>query len=232
VAQVLERLPADLVWQGSRLAQTPGSTLPTGFATLDAELPGGGWPAGALIELLTEHPGVGEISLLLPLMQRACAERWIAWIAPPLLPYAPALSAAGVPLQRLLLIQPASAAETLWATRQAAASGSCALVLTWPARLDTAALRRLQLAAEESATPLFLFRAHSAARHASPAALRLLLSPTAEGLQIDILKRRGPPAARAVQLAWRRDRPAASRDDASRSEAESAGSAPYLALAG
>ena len=202
MAHVLERLPAGLVWQGSQLAPPPSTTLATGFATLDRALPGGGWPAGALIELLTERPGVGELALLLPLMQQMAAERWIAWIAPPLLPYAPALVSAGLPLQRLLLVQPASVAETLWAIRQATASGSCALVMAWPARLDTAALRRLQLAAEESATPLFLFRAFSTARQASPAPLRLGLSPTAQGLQIDILKRRGPPAARPIHLVW------------------------------
>lgn len=203
MAQGLECLPAGLVWQATQLAQASGNTLPTGFAALDAELPGGGWPAGAVIELLTEHPGVGEISLLLPLLRQLAGERWMAWIAPPLLPYAPALDAAGVALQRLLLIRPSTPAEALWATRQATASGSCALVMAWLARLDTAALRRLQLAAEQSATPLFLLRARSAARHASPAALRLALSPTADGLQVDILKRRGPPASGPIQLRWR-----------------------------
>ena len=34
----------------------------------DAELPGGGWPAGALIELLADRPGIGELSLPLPLL--------------------------------------------------------------------------------------------------------------------------------------------------------------------
>ncbi|MFT3758376.1 translesion DNA synthesis-associated protein ImuA [Thauera sp.] len=202
MAQLLENLPAGLVWQGAQLARPPGDSLPTGFPALDAELPGGGWPAGALIELLAEHPGVGELSLLLPLMRKAGAERWIACIAPPLLPYAPALATAGVPLQRLLLIQPGTAAEALWATRQATASGACALVLAWLAQPDTAALRRLQLAAEESATPLFLFRNRGMARHASPAPLRLALAPTAGGLRIDILKRRGPPASRPVLLRW------------------------------
>ena len=202
MAQGLECLPAGLVWQATQLAQAPGKTLPTGFAVLDAALPGGGWPAGAVIELLTTHPGVGEISLLLPLLRQLVDERWMAWIAPPLLPYAPALATAGVALQRLLLIQPSTPAEALWATRQATASGSCALVMAWLACLDTAALRRLQLAAEQSATPLFLLRALSAARHASPAVLRLALSPTADGLQIDILKRRGPPVAGPIQLRW------------------------------
>ncbi|WP_418646629.1 translesion DNA synthesis-associated protein ImuA [Thauera butanivorans] len=224
MAQLLENLPAGLVWQGSHLARPPGGILPTGFPVLDAELPGGGWPAGALIELLAEHPGVGELSLLLPLMRKAGAERWIACIAPPLLPYAPALAAAGVPLQRLLLIQPASAAEALWAARQATASGACALVLAWLARPDTAALRRLQLAAEESATPLFLFRTRDMARHASPAPLRLALAPTTGGLRIDILKRRGPPAARPVLLSW--------RDDTAATNDACAGTARRLALVG
>ena len=202
MAQGLECLPAGLVWQATQLAQAPGNTLPTGFAALDAALPGGGWPAGALIELLTEHPGVGEISLLLPLLRELADERWMALIAPPLLPYAPALEAAGVALQRLLLIRPSTPTEALWATRQASASSSCALVMAWLARLDTAALRRLQLAAEQGATPLFLLRARSAVRHASPALLRLALSPTLDGLQIDILTRRGPPAAGPIQLCW------------------------------
>ncbi|HRG72580.1 MAG TPA: SOS cell division inhibitor SulA, partial [Thauera aminoaromatica] len=60
---VLAGLPAGSVWQASRLAGAAGAVLPTGFSALDAELPGGGWPAGALIELLADRPGVGELSL-------------------------------------------------------------------------------------------------------------------------------------------------------------------------
>ena len=231
MAQVLERLPAGLVWQGSQLAQPPGTTLPSGFSALDAALPGGGWPAGALIELLAEHPGVGELSLLLPLMQHASPGRWIVWIAPPLQPFAPALAAAGVPLQRLLVVQPSSTAEALWATRQATASGSCSLVLAWCSRLDTAALRRLQLAAEESSTPLFLLRMRSTAQQASPAPLRLGLSPTAHGLQIDILKRRGPPASGPVQLVWQ-DGVLAERDAHTSSQPHVRPSVRHLTLVG
>ncbi|MBX3682927.1 MAG: SOS cell division inhibitor SulA, partial [Thauera sp.] len=65
---VLAGLPAGSVWHASRLAGAAGAVLPTGFSALDAELPGGGWPAGALIELLADRPGVGELSLLLPLL--------------------------------------------------------------------------------------------------------------------------------------------------------------------
>lgn len=200
-ADALAALPQQAaVWRASQLAAPCGQVLPTGFAALDAELPGGGWPAGALIELLCAHPGAGEISLLLPLMRRTPADRWLVWISPPLPPYGPALAAAGLPLGRLLLIQPGSAAETLWATRQAAASAACSAVLSWPSHVDGTALRRLQLGAESSGTPLFLLRPRAAHGQASPAALRLALSAGTRRLRVDILKRRGPPAAAPLYL--------------------------------
>ena len=199
-SELATTLPAGLVWQANRMARGSGPVRPTGFAALDAELPGGGWPASALIELLLEQPGCGELGLLLPLLRQTPDDRWLAWIAPPFMPYAPALAATGVPLSRLLLITPSSAGEILWATRQAVASAACAAVLCWPQRADTAALRRLQLAAEESATPLFLFRPERAARQASPASLRLALRPAGTHVRVDILKRRGPPAAAPLLL--------------------------------
>lgn len=199
VRSALATLPAGSVWKASQLAQGSGPVLPSGFAALDAELPGGGWPAGALIELLVDRPGVGELSLLLPVLCNIPPERWLAWIAPPFLPYAPALAAAGIPISRLLLIRPKEK-EVLWATRQAVSSGACTAVLAWPHRIDTAGLRRLQLAAEEAATPLFLFRPRAAALQSSPAPLRLILEGADAALRVSILKRRGPPAASALHL--------------------------------
>lgn len=196
----LAALPPGLVWPAGRLARPADAGLPTGFAALDAELPGGGWPRGALIELLAEARGIGEVGLLLPLLRTAPAERWIAWVAPPHRPYAPALAAAGVAVEQLLLLTPGSHAETLWTIRQALASGGCAMVLAWPARVDAAALRRLQLAAEDSLTPLFLFRPPAAARQPSPAILRLQLTATDDALSVRILKRRGPVLAAPVRL--------------------------------
>lgn len=196
----LARLPAGSVWQASQLAHGQGAVHPSGFARLDAALPGGGWPAGALIELLSERPGVGELSLLLPLMRNAPATRWVVWIAPPLLPYAPALAHAGVPLARVLLVRTQGRQDLLWAARQACSSGSCACVLAWAPQLDATALRRLQLAAEDSATPIFLFRPRSAAGQSSPAPLRLALAAHEEGLQVQVLKRRGPPLATPLLL--------------------------------
>lgn len=200
MSAALHALPAGLVWTGGHFSRPAAAGLPTGFAALDAQLPGGGWPRGSITELLLDAPGVGEVELLLPLLAGATAPALNLWVSPPWLPYAPALTARGVALERMLVIRPATRAAALWATRQALASSACHCVLAWLDRPDMAALRRLQLAAEDSGTPLLLFRPTVAARQPSPAGLRLQLSATADALRIDILKRRGPAAAAPVLL--------------------------------
>lgn len=199
-APVLATLPPGLVWRADRLARsnTPGET--TGFAALDHELPGGGWPRDGIVELLVATPGIGEIELLVPLLARAGGDRLVVWVAPPRQPYAPALAQRDVPLERMPVVVVQDAAAAIWATRQALASGACHAVLAWIERIDMAALRRLQLAAEEAATPLFLYRPQQAARQSSPAVLRLALAGHRAGLRVDILKRRGPPAAAPLIL--------------------------------
>jgi hypothetical protein len=172
--------------------------VPTGFPALDAELPGGGWPTGCLTECLPAHEGIGELRLLGPaLAALSRAGRRLAWIAPPHLPYAPALHAAGIALERLLIVRTtageASLAvrDALWAAEQALASAACGAVLVWPGMVKYAELRRLQLAAEKTRALAVLFRAPRAAREASPAALRLALHTASGGLAVRILKRRG-----------------------------------------
>ena len=59
------------IWRGRSTA--PTDTLSTGFSTLDAGLPGGGWPCTGLIEILTPRTGLGELRLLVPLLALALA---------------------------------------------------------------------------------------------------------------------------------------------------------------
>ncbi len=54
------------IWRGDQLGQAALPGLPTGWPALDAQLPGGGWPLGALTELLPVRAGIGEIRCLLP----------------------------------------------------------------------------------------------------------------------------------------------------------------------
>lgn len=186
LADVLQR--AD-VWRGDRLPPMPA--VPTGFAALDALLPGGGWPLAALTEIDGATEGVGELQLLLPaLAQLSRGDRWLALIAPPYIPYAPALTAAGVDLSRLLLVYPRTRIDQLWAVETSLRAGACAFVLSWNLSLDNAGWRRLQLAAEAGGAGAVLFQRPAAA---STAALRLRVTPAANGaqLQVQVVRRRG-----------------------------------------
>lgn len=199
------RLPADLlasglIWQADQLARPICQGWPTGFSVLDAELPGSGWPRDAIIELLPDQPGIGELQLILPMLRLAPPAHWVAWVAPPFVPYAPSLAASGLDLGRLLLIQPNDHVQALWAARQALSSGACHAVVLWSRHLNNAALRRLQLTAETTATPLFLYRPGSAARAPSPAGLRLQLRAQPDGLSVMILKRKGPLTHKPLKL--------------------------------
>ena len=81
------------LWRAHQVAaaSTDAPARSTGFAALDAVLPGGGWPGNALTELLLDAPGAGELRLLAPGLAAATAP--VLWVAPPLVPYAPALTA-------------------------------------------------------------------------------------------------------------------------------------------
>jgi cell division inhibitor SulA/protein ImuA len=188
------------IWRGDlNRAGTP--TVPCGFPGLDAELPGGGWPAGALTEILPAHEGIGELRLLGPALAglSQCGLR-LVWIAPPHLPYAPALAAAGIDIANLVLVRAASPKDTLWAAEQALASNACGAVLAWPRGAKYAELRRLQIAAEGGRAPAFLFRAPEAASEPSPAPLRIALETSDGGLAVHVVKRRGAPLARPILL--------------------------------
>jgi protein ImuA len=184
--QVLQRRD---VWRGS---QAPAArAVASGFALLDDLLPGGGWPRGALTEIVLSHPGIGELRLLLPALARlARGDRWIAFIAPPYIPFAPALAAAGIELSRLLWVHPRDRAEELWAIEASLHAGACAAVLAWPEAVAAPSLRRLQLAAEAGDAIGILFQRRNVEN--SPTALRLELAPAARNaVELRVLKRRG-----------------------------------------
>lgn len=166
-------LAARTVWRAGRSAATAPVGEPTGHAALDALLPHGGWPRGALTELLIPADGVGELALLMPTLARlTAAGGLVVLVAPPYLPYAPAWQAAGVDLRRLEIVA-AGARDALWAFEQCLRSAACAAVLGWPVQADAPALRRLQVAADSGECLGFAFRDRRHAANPSPAALRL-----------------------------------------------------------
>jgi hypothetical protein len=185
--------------RGGELARVASASVPTGFPQLDAALPGGGWPTGSLAELLPSHEGIGEVRILGPaLAALARAGKRLAWIAPPYLPYAPALAAAGIDLAQVLIVRTRTVRDALWAAEQALHSAACGAVLVWPTAVKYVALRRLQLAAERSQAMTMLFRSPDVASEPSPAVLRLGLHTAAGGLAVQILKRRGAVCERPM----------------------------------
>lgn len=201
--QLEELLAHPSVWRGRSRAAIP--TLPTGFAALDAGLPGGGWPRHGLIEILTPQPGVGELYLLLPALaalSNLSPARWCTWISPPHDPFAPALEAHGVDLDRMLIVR---THLPLWAHEQALKSGASSLALAWLPRASPRAIRRLQLAAEQGRALGVLYRSQRFAGEASPAMLRLLLEPQVhagrQGARVSLIKSRGG-AREPIDLEW------------------------------
>lgn len=205
------------VWRGGSAPSAAarfGGALPLGLNALDEHLPGGGLPRRALTEVLIPREGIGEMRLLLPLLARLTRERrWLALIAPPHIPYAPAFARAGVDLSQVLVVHTHETNDTLWAVEQALRAGTCSAVLAWTRTVEFKTLRRLQLAAEAGDSACILFRPPQAAQESSPAALRLKLEPVAgetPRLAVHILKRHGGWPAGPITFEVRHvvDRPA------------------------
>ena len=137
--------------------------------------------------------GIGELRVLMPaLASLTRTERHVALIAPPFIPYAPALLQQGMRLERTWIIQAQRPEDILWTFEQTLRCRSFGAVLAWPVTVRDRDIRRVQLAAEAGRSIGFMYRAPAAARESSPAALRLRLQSDRDGqLTIDIIKCRG-----------------------------------------
>lgn len=202
------------LWRASELGSADRPTVDTGYAGLNQVLPGGGWPQGALIEVLQPQAGLHEWGLLAPALaavQLAAPGKLMVLVGAPYLPFGPALGARQLAMHRLLCVR-AQGPALLWATREALQCADVASVLAWLPEARSAHLRRLQIAAHAHNKLLFVFRPLRAQHESSPAPLRLLLEGAVSeqgNLFVHVLKRRGPPLASPVLLATRPTRLAA-----------------------
>ena len=155
-------------------------TLPFGLPALDAHLPQGGLPLGALHEIAPQTEGdlpaaFGFLAALLGRMPRGGpvllvrAPRALAGLGRP---YGHGLARLGLDPARLILVAAGDDRQALWAMQEALHSGVPAAVAgALAARLDLKLSQRLQLAAGEAEIPLVLLRSADA-REASAAATR------------------------------------------------------------
>ena len=189
------------LWHASSIDADYKQHCSTGFTSLDQELPGAGWPADGVTELLHDKAGIGELRLLTPALARMTHEqsRWVLFVSPPYIPYPPALAQAGIDLTRVIVSQPKASKDYLWVLEKALASQSCSAVIAWPGRIHEKQIRRLQLASKDGCSWGILFRPGESSKNASPAELRLRLRPLPgyspgkdnSAIAIKILKRRG-----------------------------------------
>ena len=188
------------LWRGRDSTATRPNGISTGFPELDALLPDGGWPKGALLEVVVPRWGIGELRLMLPALAAVSRQpRWSMWIDPPFIPYAPALAEAGVSLEHTLMVTPRRpATETAWSMEKALRAGTCAIVMAWGDRVPERTVRRLQLAAEQGNALGVLF--HSRENGPSPAAVRIRLEPAGSGLEVQLLKARGGGRQQKVHI--------------------------------
>ena len=187
------------LWRASQLAPTSTDCLDTGYAVLSQQLPGGGWPLGVMTELLLPQHGAGELRLLRPALEQL-APRPVVLVQPPHEPQA--LAAQGIDPARLLWIRGANqtdarsrgrqSSEALWAAEQVLRSGCCGALLLWQNHVRGETLRRLHLAAQSGNTLFVMMRPLAAAQDASPAPLRLSVTPAPGGIEIGFVKRKGP----------------------------------------
>ncbi len=210
------------IWRADELATSQSQTVPTGSRALDAQLPGSGWPVGALVEVLQAHPGHNDWRLLLPALVQTTGV--LVLVGAPHAPFAPGLAGQGLDPTRLLCVNTATPAARLWAAEQALRCKDVAAVLAWLPQARADALRRLQIAAAEHHKLLFVMRPARAQHESSPAVLRVITSNPAmskpatsspeaasdapdvlqgDALQVQLLKRRGPPLEQVLTLTAR-----------------------------
>jgi protein ImuA len=208
----------------------PTAVIPSGFAAIDAQLPGGGWPVPGFIEVLCNSVGVGELAMWLPALRALCAPQLSGpahasvdtcpnalWIHSyqtrgrgyQAIPNAPALAAQGLDLSSMAFVQPPSDEASLWVCEQALLSRSVGLVLTvlTQQHASSMALRRIAQAArasdasERSGALCVLLGAHSAASSPSPAQIRIVAEPSEAGrLHLRFIKRQGLAGESSVDI--------------------------------
>lgn len=183
------------LWRGCDMAGQGDHGHATGYPELDDILPGRGWPQNSLVEVVTPHWGMGELQLLMPYMRSITEQgKWILWISPPYLLYAPALIKAGIDTEQVLVVQlDTSCKDALWAIEKALQTESCGLVLAWQNWLSSKVIRRLQLAAETGQTLGVLFHHHDNRESSSPLRLKIDASRDGDYRSADVttLKARG-----------------------------------------
>lgn len=161
--------------------------IETGYEEFDAHYQG--LPAHGLIEIQTMH-GWGEIRLLIGYLKHKQEQGLISIIRPPGILNSEFLLQHGIKLDQILLINPKSGTDALWAAEQCLKSGLCSSVLLWKNRLSIKEAKRINLACEQGHASLFLIRCVQTSL-VSGSKIAIQLQPESNGVRIKIKRRKG-----------------------------------------
>jgi protein ImuA len=178
----------------------------TGCEAFNRLLPAGGWQPGMLVEWFTSYSGGGAMTLAVALAREAAKSGGLIVLSDPRKQfYAPAAVALGFDPAQLVILQPPSPAEEMWALDQALRCEGVALVWAALNKLDDHDFRRLQLATEAGGTLGFLGRPARARGQPAWSDMQFLVEPQASAagnrrLRVEVVRLRGGVAGASVML--------------------------------
>lgn len=134
-----------------------GVRVSSGSVGMDRCLPGGGYAKGSMLELVhggMSHRrglfcGMGLMGLGVRIAKEWVSDgKYLVILDRDRQFYAPGVAAMGVPLERLIVLQPSSESDAIWGMDQALRNSAVGAVVAWVHRLEDRVARRLQLATE------------------------------------------------------------------------------------
>ena len=162
-------------------------TVPTALTAVDAALPRGGLPCGAITEILSDEPGVGSMSLAMRIAVQSVGDgqnrRSIILVDTFGDFYPPAACQHGIALDRLIIIRTKNEKDAFWVVDQSLRCSAVATVIAPLMGLDERLSRRLQLAAASSGCLGLILRPRPQ-RAKSFAAIRMLVEKVEHGESI------------------------------------------------
>lgn len=124
--------------------------IASGCLTMDRHLPHGGYARGSMLELLRSGPGSGVSSIALMIARQAIVDgKYLVVIDPQRQFYPPAMKSLGIPLERVIALQPANHADAIWGLAQVLRCSAVGAVIAEVGTLEDRVARKLQLAAEQ-----------------------------------------------------------------------------------
>lgn len=124
--------------------------IPSGCRAMDRHLPQGGYARGSMLELLRNSSGSGVTTLALLIARQAIVDgKYLVVVDPQRQLYPPAMKSFGIPLERVIALQPPNHADAIWGLAQVLRCPAVGAVIAEVGTLEDRTARKLQLATEQ-----------------------------------------------------------------------------------